>query len=61
MPTTPHDSLVRALAHIDQLVATAQTLAEGPEAYATQRILVALTEMRLTIEVAEAALAALGK
>ena len=58
MPTTPHDTLVGALAHIDQLVATAQSLAGGPGAEPTLRILALLKEMQLSMEMAETALGA---
>ena len=61
MNTTPHETLVRALAQIDQLVASAQSLANGPEADTTLRLLVLLKEMQVTIEVAEVALGAMKK
>jgi hypothetical protein len=57
--TEPHKTLIVALAHIDQLVATAQSLAEKPESKETMRILALLKEIRLSLEVAETAIAAL--
>ena len=61
MPNTPHEALVRSLAHIDQLVAEAQELASGPEVDHTLRILALLKDMQISMEVAETALRALGK
>ena len=61
MPNTQHNTLVLALAHIDQLVATAQELAAEPDANATLRILALLKEMQMSMEVAEVALGAAGK
>jgi hypothetical protein len=58
MPNTPHNTLVIALAHIDQLVATAQELAAEPDDNATLRILALLKEMQISMEVAEVALEA---
>jgi hypothetical protein len=61
MPNTQHNTLVIALAHIDQLVATARELAVEPDANATLRILAILKEMHMSMELAESALGAAGK
>jgi hypothetical protein len=61
MPNTPHNSVVRALARIDQLVTTAQLLINGPDVAISQGMLVLLKEMQVSMEVAEVATRALGK